>query len=387
MTIRSFLSKLKSNYYKSQNLGVIKKKLGPEVSEHPFFKNNDVLKCFEQKSYSTENNDIIKRIITSYNKAKLVQKTLPTEYQVGNEWLPIYNRQLKEIMNALELRDELKVKAIYENFMRDDCSTGLHGLPVDMNKIYFGGKISDIDSAIYMYDTAYRYIHWTRLTKNKYPSTVLQMPNFGNPYGSYDGKQFIRTGAEYFHYYATQISDLLADQEKKCIVELGGGYGGLGYFLSKNISDLTYVDFDLPENMALTAFFLLSSFPEKKVLLYGEDVFSEASINNYDIVIMPNFELRNLPSESVDLVFNSYSLAEMSTETINAYIPELTRACKNYFLHINHAKISHSLKADDFGISSDEFQLLSREPALWNMGRNVEMDECEYLYKKKVSKI
>ena len=40
-------------------------------------------------------------------------------------------------------------------------------------------------------------------------------------------------------------------------------------------------------------------------------------------------------------------------------------------------------ESDDFAFDFDKFELISRAPALWNMARNKDMDEYEYIYKSK----
>ncbi|WP_295794824.1 putative sugar O-methyltransferase [Mucilaginibacter sp.] len=381
--IKKKLVEIKVNYLKKAQYKNVLENLGSNIPQSDDFKNNDLEKCFRQKNVHTENNVITDRIIQAYNKAKKVQKTLPGAFQVGNEWLPIYENYMNDIIIALNTLNKADTNKIYENFMREGCSVGLHGLPFSMEDNFFNGKISRLNGDIYLLDSIYRYNHWKELTANQYQVGDLYMPDYGNPYGYYINNEFVRTGAEYFHYYATRISELIKGEKgRKVVVELGGGYGGLGYFLNKVIDDVTYVDFDLPENMALTAYYLMNCYPEKKILLYGEDDFNEESISEYDVIIMPNFEVLNLPSGKADLVFNSYSLAEMSTETINTYITELKRATKKHVFHVNHTIKSNSLKADEFGIEDKDFKLVSKKPALWNLGRDSKMDEFEYLYSK-----
>ena len=65
-------------------------------------------------------------------------------------------------------------------------------------------------------------------------------------------------------------NQLLKDKKHCSILELGGGFGSMAYYLMQESNNATYFDFDLPENFALTAFYLLSSFPNKKIALYGE---------------------------------------------------------------------------------------------------------------------
>ncbi|WP_133556900.1 putative sugar O-methyltransferase [Pedobacter duraquae] len=375
------LKKIKRNFLRRRKFKSLTNALGSDILKSKDFRMNNIKECFKNRRIATPDTNIIDRVMASYNKAKSNQKSFSSAYQVGNEWLPIYERHMGDVIKALGSSDAAATKTIYENFMREDCSVGLHGLPIDMKEAYFSGNISNLNSDIHLHDSIYRYSHWLNLTENKYSLKDLQMPDYGNPYGYFVNNEFIRVGAEYLHYYASRIQELIQEEKgRKVVVELGGGYGGLGYFLTRMESDLCYIDFDLPENMALTAYYLLSSFPGKKILLYGEDEFNEQSSSNYDIIIMPNFELPKLASNIADLVFNSYSLAEMSTDTISTYIPTLKEACKKHFFHVNHTQISYSLKADDFGIEDNEFSLITKKPALWNMGRDVNMDEFEFLY-------
>jgi putative sugar O-methyltransferase len=173
----------------------------------------------------------------------------------------------------------------------------------------------------------------------------------------------------YQHYYAKVLSRLLRGTRKR-VLELGGGHGGMAYFLIRDNPDVTYIDFDLPENAALTAYYLLRAFPNKRVLPFGEEEDLSASI-----IIMPSFAITELADKSVDVAFNSYSLAEMSRETIDTFVSELMRLASEYILHVNHNRVS-KVVADDFGIEG-KFDLLYKIPALWNRG----MDEYEYLYK------
>jgi putative sugar O-methyltransferase len=354
-----------------------------EIKKSAYFKGFNIADGFKDRFQPTEDPEIINRIIKSYNKAKHVQKNLPEAYQVGNEWLPIYDQYMGEIMNALSTENTSEVNKIYENFMRHNCSVGLHGLPVDMKRAYFSNEISTINRQLYTLDLVHRISLWRTLLGNSYSIDVLKMPNYGNAYGFETNNHFIRTGAEYLHYYSVRIGSLLKEtSEDKIVVELGGGYGGLGYFLNRDIDNLTYIDFDLPENMALTSYFLLNCFPQKKILLFGEEEFTEEIIKKYDIIVLPSFELKKLPTKKINLAFNSYSLAEMSEQTINEYIPELCRSVRDYILHVNHTKHCSSLTADEFGIPLTEYNLISKTKARWNEGRNFDMDEFEYLYKR-----
>jgi putative sugar O-methyltransferase len=354
--------------------------------EFSFDSNNNTTEWVEQafaprKAKLTEDIAILNRISEAYNKAKAVQKMAEPYYQVSNEWLPIYNSSLKEVMAALEKKDLEKLGRIYQNFMRNQCSAGLVGLPVDMNKCYFSGNISNKNKKLYLYDSLNRFWLWRNLTDKTYDIQSLDSPDIGNPFGYYIDGHFIKTGSDYQHYYATTIGRLTESNEHRFVVELGGGYGGVAYYLIRDCKGLTYLDFDLPENLALTTYYLLSAFPDKKFLLFGEEGLTDCKLSDYDLVLMPNFEIEKMTNLCADLVFNSYSLAEMSQETISNYVDIFNRIAKKYILHVNHTRNS-LVSADDFGIDQHKFDLIYKIPALWNAGRNLYMDEYEYLYKR-----
>jgi putative sugar O-methyltransferase len=330
-----------------------------------------------------DDSKILNRICKAYNKAKDIQQHKSPIYRPSNEWLPIYEQPLKEVITALTNSDVNSLSRIYSNFWRDDCSKGLIGLPVDMKKHFFEKKIKRRYKMMFLNDFICRYKLWQKLLGKTHSTIDLQSPNIGNQYGYFIEGKFIKAGSDYLHYYATTIGRLIKSETSNCVVELGGGFGGMAYYLLRDNQDITYIDLDLPENMALTAYYLLKAFPKKKILLFGEEDLTSESIQKYDAIIMPSFEIEHLPENFATLVFNSYSLAEMSKETISSFIKEFTRIIleKGYFLHVNHNKNSLVI-ADDFGVSPDQFNLLSKTPALWNMGRNSHMDEDEYLYRK-----
>jgi len=337
--------------------------------------------CLDRGQKDIDDSAILKRIAASYSKAKLAQQNAAPAYQVSNEWIPIYNRNLRGVMEALAKGNLEELAAMYRNFFRDPCSTGLIGLTANMKKHYLSGNISKRDKLLYLYDVLCRYKLWRSLTVDKYCVRSLASTSIGNPYGFELDGVFVSHGSDYLHYYASEINRLAVDEDRTVVVELGGGYGGMAYFLIRDSDKTTYVDFDLPENLALTAYYLLRAFPALIVVLYGETELNSDTLRDNRIVLMPNFEIAKLSGNSADVVFNSYSLAEMSAEAIHEYIKHMTRISKRYFMHVNHTTNS-LVKADDFGIERYGFELLYRKPALWNRGRKLVVDEYEFLYSK-----
>ncbi len=323
---------------------------------------------------------ILKRIIAAYKKAKFTQKSAGEAFNVSNEWLPIYQRKLGPVMNALLTENVGELQRMYQNFFRDPCSTGLAGLPIDIPNLFSGGAIKRKFREYILCDVLHRYDLWKERTRSKYSAAALSVPLVGNPYGYTMDGVFIRGGADYQHYYAHAIAELLDSSKPQVVLELGGGFGGLAYFLGRDNPQVTYVDFDLPEAMALASYYLMRCLPHVPILLYGEEELSAKILATPGFVMMPSFEIIKMPSKSVAVSFNSYSLAEMSPATIRVLLDQITRITSGYLLHVNHNR-NAVLSADKFGIEERGFKLVDRRIAGWTLGINPQSDEYEYLYK------
>jgi putative sugar O-methyltransferase len=211
---------------------------------------------------------------------------------------------------------------------------------------------------------------------------LLRRPPVGNPYGyNLDGTT-IYVGAEYHYHYSTAIQRMLKHEAKPVVFELGGGFGGMAYYLLRDTKNITYIAADLPENAALQAYYLISHFPDKRIALFGE--FDAASFDQeeYDAVIIPNFCIEKLKTDIAHLSFNSYSLAEMDLQSVNNYIHHICRISSRFFYHLNH--VVWPVNSDDFPIDYQKFELHSRHPVMW--GRdilNCKLDHHEYVYTRK----
>lgn len=323
---------------------------------------------------------VVKRIIAAYQKSKLRQKSAGEAFNVSNEWRPIYEGHLGPVIKALLAGNVEEVQRTYRNFFRDPCSSGLVGLPIKIPNLFTGGHIKQSYREYIMCDVLHRYQLWQTRTENKYPTAALAAPIVGNPYGYTVDGVFVRTGGDYQHYYAHAIGELLDSTANQVVIELGGGFGGLAYYLLRDHPQLTYIDFDLPEATALATYFLMKSMPDMPFHLYGEIELSTTALQTPGFILMPSFEIVKMPPKSAAVAFNSYSLAEMSPVTIRTYIDEITRITYGYFLHLNHNR-NAVLSADNFGVEERGFNLVSRQLAGWTLAINPDSDEYEYLYR------
>lgn len=325
----------------------------------------------------------IEKISHFYKQWKLEQADADSVYQVSREWLPIYEQYMTEVMQAHARHDIRGLKHMYENFFRHPLSTGLHGLHFNMVEHYMspGKKPTTEHLRTYLESCALG----ARNFLLSCPATdvgKLVRPPVGNPY-SYDlAGHTIYPGGDYHYTFAEKISILLRKLDHPVIMELGGGFGGMAYYCMREMPHAKYICVDLPENAALQAYYLKSHFPERKIILYGE-AFTDG---DYDALIMPGHHMDELKNSSINLSFNSYSLAEMSKEAMENYVRIICNKTLDYFYHLNH--VYWEISADSFPIDLNKFQLLFRNPTNWGKDPSqYKLDQHEFLYKAKTSAI
>lgn len=327
--------------------------------------------------------DEIEKIAHHYRQWKIAQADADSVYQVSREWLPIYEKYMGEVMQALQENQVEKLKIMYEGFFRDPLSTGLHGLHFDMVDTYMNPDVPASPEAIkkYLEGCAFNARNFLLSCPGTNISKLVR-PAVGNPYSYTIEGHVIFPGADYHYTFSEKISILLRNKISPTILELGGGFGGMAYYCLRDIPNVKYICVDLPENSALQAYFLKSHFPDKKIRLLGENF----PPNDFDALIIPNFSIESLEENSISLFFNSYSLAEMSLEAIEKYINIASKITGDYIYHLNHS--FWEVSADNFKIDLDKFQLLFRNPTNWGKDpRKYHLDHHEYLYKSKNSKI
>jgi hypothetical protein len=190
----------------------------------------------------------------------------------------------------------------------------------------------------------------------------------------------IRTGAEYQHYCAQRIAQLLPDGAA-AVAEIGGGFGGMAYYLVRDRPGTTYIDFDVPESIALTSYYLLKAFPKLKIVLYGEAALTAETIGHADIVLMPNFEIAALPAKAVDLTFSSHAISDVSPAWVREYLDDITRTTRKHFLCIGDKRAMTSVSLSTRESSRETLTLLETHSSDWDrhLAPMTENIECLYL--------
>lgn len=273
---------------------------------------------------------IFKRLSDAYNKAKSGQKSVAQPYKVGYMWQQNLDNHFADLIVALQNKDSMKLQTLLENFDREWFTYGMGG-----ETDYYAMKRNPLYKYQFV-NTWYKCFNLYKELANG--DHKLAYPMVGNPAGLYYDKQIIPLDAIRFHYYAAQILSLLRDVENPVVCEIGSGLGGQAYkVLSTSGRPITYILLDIPEMLAVSSYFLMAALPEKRFLLYGESAnLGNGKLNDYDVILMPNFMLPQLEDEKVDLFFNSASFSEMDSMTVAEYIRQIERICRRYLLHVNH---------------------------------------------------
>lgn len=277
-----------------------------------------------QSDDPSDDTAILERICAAYCKALEVQSSAPSRHQPTERWRQIELQNLGPLKKALKERNVPALARMLGNFYRDPCSAGILAAPNGQPEAYFSGRIKDIYRHFYLSHVLYRLDYWKSVTGGKFSLCNLEGPGVGNPFGVVLDGIHIGVGAEYAHYCATRVADELGPGSA-AVAEIRGGFGAIAYYLLRDRPHTTYMDFDLPETLALATYYLMKSFPRLRFLCYGEKPVTESSLKSADVVLLPSFELARVPAELVTLTLTSFGLSGMTREDIGQCLQEIGR--------------------------------------------------------------
>jgi hypothetical protein len=327
---------------------------------------------------SSSDTELFDRIFNAYSCAVADQRLAASCYEPTGWWKELRKSSLGPVMQALQCRNIEVLRSMYRNFFRDRCVTGLIAPPFGLSKAYFKGALKNAYCHAYMGDALCRIDYWISQTGGRFPLSDLRGPLIGNPYGACFSGTLVRTGAEYQHYCAQEILKRL-DAEQRVIVEIGGGYGGVGYYLLRDGGKLAYIDFDTPESIALTSYYLLKAFPSTKALLYGERPLTPEAIAASDVVLMPLFEMERMPAAQVSVTFSSHSMSDLSRDAMGKYLDVITHMTADYFIYIGNDRAANII-SDLVREHRGAFAMLETKTSGWNRHKAAKAGEVECLY-------
>ena len=321
--------------------------------------------------------ELLERICTAYIKSVEQQQSAPEIYQATEWWQRVRQRSLEPVMQALKTKDDRTLSRIYRNFFRDPCSTGLVGVPWGMSQALMGGAAKRFHRRLYLGDVLYRIAYWEAQTGSRFSIVDLAGPGVGNPFGIEIDGTLVTTGAAYQHYCAQRIGSELGP-DGSLVAEIGGGFGGMAYYLLRDRAKLTYLDFDVPESIALTSYYLMKAFPKLNFFLYGERALTMEEIARADVVLMPVFEMEKMPSQSVDVVFSSHAISDLSQEVVEEYMERIRYMTRSSFVCIGQGSTAIPGRGSE---SADWFRLAETRSSGWHSHTHPAVNEVECVYR------
>lgn len=310
---------------------------------------------------------LLERICSAYNAAVARQQAAPQAYATVQNLDRLRQGPLGPSIRALRENDTTALAAMYRNFYRDPCSAGLLAAPGGISRAYFGGQIKDIYRRFYLTHVLYRLDYWKEITGGRFSLKDLAGPGIGNPFGVTIDGTHIGVGAEYAHYCAYRAADLLerAAPQRTVIAEIGGGFGAVAYYLLRDNQPLTYINFDIPERVALSSYYLMKAFPHLTFVLYGEKPLLSEMIRQADVVLLPAFALADMPSASVDITFSSNGLVNFSPHVFGEALRSMAAMTKRSLLYIGNERFAE-LIALHLGNKPGSFTLADSRASGWH---------------------
>jgi hypothetical protein len=338
-----------------------------------------------QKYHCQSNPEHIRRIIAAFKASKQVQHQASMPFQIRGLWDEWISINYKNLITALESEDISGLSCLLENLFREQFTTGLGGYDV-----YFQYRLLLGGFYVKYVWSKYRDI----LLALDFDLNKIEFPPVGNPVGVLLNGNIISFETLRHAYHAVEMCQLLRSVPKVSIVEIGGGFGGQAHQTVKMLGkqDSKYLVFDIPEVAALSAYFLLSAFPDKRVRLFGEGSVSVDSSEEYDLAVFPHFSITQLSDSSIDLFYNSCSFSEMDGASSRGYLSVIERCCRKYFLHTNHDSVFEYSNSD--GSTSANvigsklipnpalFKRIFKKPRVHGRPEDRSFVQFEYLYEK-----
>jgi putative sugar O-methyltransferase len=331
---------------------------------------------------------IVERIFAAYRQAKLAQEEQDAVYLPRGGWKNVTESAFVELIEGAANNDLERFHYFLANF-------GSWHIPTGIGEAWIFSKLraSARKRRHFEQCTMAALIEWWQTSESKGRSlSELTTPCFGNQGGALVDGHLILPRSVYSEFYAHLLANFVS-QPSPIIGELGGGFGRLCYFLSRQFPGMTYLGFDLPECQCCASYYLMMSFPEKRFLLFGEGDLTGESVSEYDFILRPSFEITKLGDSSLDLFINENSLGMMPPDACKLFVKEICRLSKAFW-HLNHEVRrnpfddgSVSLVNREYPIDRDRFREVMRYCDIARLVGNdqsmIEHDMYWYYYLRK----
>lgn len=310
-----------------------------------------------QPRYTPRQSDVAlcERVINAYHAARAAEGCLRSdELPADDAWQEIGDKHHAEFQKLLTKRDVRGVATVLANALQNPVTFGLNW--DESNRQAFEIAAQESDSSGFGLTLADRLISLGEavgalgaeygdhsvcanlsnagLTQiyQDIESAVdfrLGVPECFGLFGIRAGRHMVHPMLASHAYAAWRIRQVLDGLPKARVCEIGGGYGGLAYYVAQS-SPKSYTILDLPIVNALQGYFLGRTIGPEAVRLFGEPAGQGA------LQILPYWEIANIPDDSVDLVVSQESLPEIDRKIAASMLAEAHRITQGLFLSINH---------------------------------------------------
>jgi len=165
------------------------------------------------------------------------------------------------------------------------------------------------------------------------------------------------------------------------VLEIGAGYGRDAYVWMRLGAIRQYIIVDIPPALYISQKYLMSQFPEKKVLQYKDfNTFEEIKkeFENSEMVFLAPWQVDLLPENIVDLSCAIDSIHEMRLDLVKSYLESVDRITKKYF-YMKCWKESVNV-FDGIKLNRGEYPIPARWVELMNKECRVQTKYFEALY-------
>jgi hypothetical protein len=347
----------------------------------------------QKPEHYRSNPDHLRRIIAAYKATKAAQPEATPPFQIRGMWAELIEVNYRELIEALKSENVSALGALLENFNREKFTSSSGGTGYEQDVMYRGSPLG----------RPYMKTVWSnyrdKLLALDYDLGDVHFPLIGNPAGIYLNGDVIQLNVFRHIYHAVEMCQVLRDVPHATVAEIGGGAGAQAYQtmrLSKGAVS-KYLVFDIPEVAVIISYFLLSSFPDKRVRLFGEGPVSADAAEVYDLAVFPHFTIDQLSDESIDLFHNACSFSEMDGASSREYLRIIERTCRKYFSHINH-DVRYKLRNADGSMSvsvigselipkPEQFKRVFKKPRVFSLPEDRRYQPAfEYLYERMKAK-
>ena len=391
--MKNLLNKIKKVIIEKRLYKTIKKKL------YPYFKGffltiifkKNVIKIFIPKKDVVDRKDLslAEKIFKSYKAMKYDQKNVSSLYKPSSLWQNHIDQDFIFLKNSYENNDIEKFLFFLQNFGNWNNYLGIENQ--DLMKKYSKNIFLKKFLSEEIFNGQLKI--WEYFNKEKIELKNLNMPRYGNLNGAYIEDNFIVTGSFFNEIYSQMVKKYLDNKNHNIVADLGGGYGRLTYYILKDLNNCSFINFDIPETLTLASYYLSKCFPEKKIFLYGQEKFDAKLIKEYDLLLLPSWEIEKLDEDSIELMINKNSLGEMEPEAALNYIDQIHKSSK-YFFSVNHETFRNKFDNKKYSLINSEynkkgrFKELIRYPDIghltWENNRiNFDSEIFFYIYKKR----